>query len=121
MGWWAMALTRTSLVPQTYTGLVRLNIRDVGTVNADTFGALSELTNGCKFEVRRGEAQVTTLDLLDGQTIKNNGDWAHVCFDQNISAAAAGAKQVTARWKVDVLQGRPAGTVSRWPTREAGL
>lgn len=77
---------------------VIVNIRDVGTVNADTFGALTELTNGCKFEVRRGEAQVKMLDLLDGQTIKNNGDWAHVCYDLDISAAAAGAKQVTVRW-----------------------
>ena len=75
-----------------------INVKDTGTVNADTFGALTALTNGCKLELRRGEAQVKMLDFLDGTTIKNNGDWAHMCYDLNISAAAAGAKQVTCRW-----------------------
>lgn len=76
-----------------------INIRDAGTVNADTFGALSALTNGCKLDVKRGGSSGTsTLDLLDGSTIKNNGDLARHCYDMDISTATAGDKAVTARW-----------------------
>jgi hypothetical protein len=76
-----------------------INIRDAGTVNADTFGGLSALTNGCTLKVKRGgSGGNVTLDLLDGTTIKNNGDLARHAYDMNISAATAGDKAVTARW-----------------------
>ena len=78
---------------------ILVNIRDSGSVNNDTFGALSALSNGCLLSVRRGGPTGTvTIDLLDGHTIKNNGDWSHYCYDMNISSISAGDKQVTARW-----------------------
>ena len=73
-----------------------INVEDTGTVNTGTFGALTALTNGCKVDVVRGSTSV--LDLLDGITIKNNGDWSHLCYDLTIGDNAAGTKQVTARW-----------------------
>lgn len=76
-----------------------INIRDSGTVNADTFGALSALTNGCTLKVMKGATgSVEKLDLLDGTTLKNNGDLARHCYDMDISTATAGDKAVTARW-----------------------
>ena len=76
-----------------------INIRDSGTVNADTFGALTALTNGCKVQVRDGAAgTVVKQDLLDGKTIKNNGDFAAFCYDMTISTATAGDKAVSVRW-----------------------
>lgn len=76
-----------------------INIRDAGTVNASTFGALGALTNGCKLQVLKGTASnIVKLDLLDGTTIKDNGDLARYCYDMTITSATAGDKLVSARW-----------------------
>jgi hypothetical protein len=76
-----------------------IDIRDAGTVNADTFGAISSLTTGCTLGVTNGGVDgTTTLDLTDGLTIKNNGNLGRYCYDFNISTATAGDKAVTARW-----------------------
>lgn len=86
---------------------VIINIRDAGSVNADTFGALTALTNGCLFQVKSGATgAVVDLDLLDGTTIKNNGDLARHCYDMDIATATAGDKAVTARWTFE-KNGKP--------------
>lgn len=75
-----------------------INLRDAGTVNADTFGGISALTNGCLVQVLTGVNSVEKVDLLDGLTLKNNGDFARHCYDLNISSATSGDKAVTVRW-----------------------
>jgi hypothetical protein len=79
-----------------------IQLEDAGSVTWSTFGALSALTNGCKLEKLRGSAGgsggAVVTDLLDGTTIKTNGDFARYCYDVTSAAPGSGNDKITVRW-----------------------
>lgn len=76
-----------------------VQIRDSGTVSADTYGALAALTNG--IDVGLGNATgVIQTSFLDGLLIKANAEWARLCYDADLKdwGVGAGDDFVVARW-----------------------
>jgi hypothetical protein len=49
---------------------------DTQLLNANEFGSLSALSNGCLLQLERSDG-LKVWDPLDGETIKYNFEWAH--------------------------------------------
>ncbi len=62
---------------------------------AGNYGDVATLTNGIDVEV---EMNGTTVDLLDGISIKSNLDWARQCYDVGLSSYGTGTNFITVRW-----------------------
>lgn len=84
------------------TEIVRLNrmivvIGDSGTLNPDTYGALTSLTNG--IEVKHLDASGNVkCDLTGGVPITENMEWSRFCYDVVINDATPGDGFVSVRW-----------------------
>lgn len=74
-----------------------ISIIDFGAHDAALYGNGIILTNGIKVEVIEDDGSVH-LDLLDGETIKSNGDWHAVCYDYTYHDIGTGDSIGTVRW-----------------------
>jgi len=78
-----------------------IEVDDNAAAGVDEFGAAMALTNGVLIRVIDSGENVI-LDLLDGEAIKSNGDWAKHCYDaQNIGINLSGDDIWTVRWSFD--------------------
>jgi hypothetical protein len=75
-------------------------IQDGGAGKVGDYGSITGgLTNGMTVHVHTGGIGGTDiLDLLDGETIKTNGEWISICYDVTIAQPGAGDTYVGARW-----------------------
>lgn len=72
-------------------------IEDAGTINFNTYGGLSELTNGVRvYYKQQPNGKTNYLDA--GYSIKTNGNWAKMCYDIEIKAIGSGNSEFSARW-----------------------
>jgi hypothetical protein len=56
---------------------IRISITDGATLDADGFGGIAALVNGCILKIQRNESQVVDIrDLSDAITIKSHGELA---------------------------------------------
>ncbi len=78
-------------------------IIDQGGVNADTFGALAALDNGCLLEVERKNK--IAKDLFAGLPIKSNGEWSALS-GVDVSQLS-GNRGVGIRWTLSKSTGFP--------------
>lgn len=74
-----------------------ISIVDNGSHDAALYGNGLILTNGIKVEIVDTEGDVH-LDLMDGETIKSNGDWHGVCYDYTYHDIGQGDNIGTVRW-----------------------
>ncbi len=65
--------------------------------NADTYGGLTALTNGILLG-HYNSSGAQDLDLLDGEPIKQNLNWARNCFDATIESFGSGTDFFKVRW-----------------------
>lgn len=56
------------------------------------------LTNGILVQVRARDGTTVRRDLLDGQTVKENADWARYCYDFQIFKFSGADDIFAARW-----------------------
>ena len=70
---------------------------DTGAFDATAFGNGITMTNGLTLALVDGSDNVKT-DLLDGETIKTNGDLSGVCFDVNHLTMGTGPETLASRW-----------------------
>ncbi len=75
---------------------VIVQIRDTGTIAAEEYGALPELSVGVVLRVM--DAGGVVKDLTDGLPIKSNAAWGRVCYDIDISTFGTGDNFVECRW-----------------------
>jgi hypothetical protein len=76
-----------------------VHIEDGGTWQVVTYGSIAALANGIEIGIYNSSDDSLVQDLLDGLPIKNNGQWARVCYDVDILAAlGAGNTMGTVRW-----------------------
>ena len=76
-----------------YMARMLIAIIDPSGVNASEFGGIPALRNGVKFGIK---SAVGYIDLLDGETIKTNGDFASYAGVD--VAQLSGERGVGARW-----------------------
>jgi len=69
------------------------------------FGGISALTTGLLVEIRDADGVVT--DLLDGATIKTNGDFDRLCAGQAAAVIAAGLDTLPFHWDTSFSFGAP--------------
>lgn len=66
-------------------------------VKTDSYGSKSALTVGVNVRVQNDSG--TVVDLVDGEFIKNNAQWAGVCYDSEIFTSTANTDgYVKVRW-----------------------
>ena len=70
-------------------------IEDAGTSKAETYGALTALTNGIEVILSRG---VIETDLSDGVHVKSNAQWGRLCYDVDVKNWGNGNEAVVVRW-----------------------
>jgi hypothetical protein len=73
-----------------------VTITDAGTFDALLYGNRVVLVNGIKVEIIRDGA--VHLDLLDGEEITSNTDWAAICHDFTYHDIGSGDNRATVRW-----------------------
>jgi len=73
-------------------------IEDAGNATSSTYGVLSGLTNGFDLEHRVGVAGTVVQDLLDGTSVKNNGNWGRYAYDIFYQSAGGGNSTISIRW-----------------------
>ena len=72
-------------------------IEDNGTMNYDTYGSISALTNGIRvFYKQQPNGKKFYID--GGYAIQTNGNWAKICYDVDIKAIGSGNSHFAARW-----------------------
>jgi hypothetical protein len=72
-------------------------VSDSGTIQGNTYGALTALTNGFKFFLQNSGATIS--DLTAQSTIKTNAGWGAYAYDVAFhDQFAGGPKHVSARW-----------------------
>lgn len=76
-----------------------LTIEDSGSIDASAYGNGITLTNGVEFAVYDGD-DVLKLDLLDGDPIITNGDWARIMYDINITNFGVGNQYLNGRFTI---------------------
>jgi len=64
--------------------------------NVDSFGGLSELTNG--IQIKLENAQGVLVDLTGGLPIKTNSDWGRFCYDVARIDYGNGDFSLQSRW-----------------------
>lgn len=75
---------------------VLVYIEDTVGVSAEKYGNITAgLTNGITFIHKNGGVE---YDLMDGDVIKSNADWARECYDAQLLAWGSGNQMVTVRW-----------------------
>jgi len=70
-------------------------IVDSGSFDSGSYGNGITLTNGITAGYRKNGVEI---DLLDGQVVKTNVDWAGVCYDVTHSNFGAGNEYLNFRW-----------------------
>lgn len=77
-----------------------VHLEDTGSIDADGFGNGAALNRGLKIGVQRPSfgSDNWDFDLLDGQTIKTNGQWGGVCFDVDVRGWGTGDEVLAVRW-----------------------
>lgn len=76
-----------------------VEILDTGVMGVGTYGAISAISNGISVQVQLTADDSVLLDLMDGITVKTNGDWAALCYDAVINDTGAGnLGYVNVRW-----------------------
>jgi hypothetical protein len=71
-------------------------ITDSGTFDATLYGNRVVLVNGIKVQIIRDGAVL--LDLLDGEPVLSNTDWAALCHDFTYHDIGTGDNRATIRW-----------------------
>lgn len=76
-----------------------LYIEDDGNGKISDYGAGLALTNGVRLYVTSGGPDgPEVLDLMGGQQVQTNGEWAGMCYDMQITTPGAGNTVVAVRW-----------------------
>lgn len=76
-----------------------VSYQDEGGGNVSEYGNLNAaLSTGILVQVRGRNGTTVKLDLLDGETITQNGDWARYCYDANRIDWGAGLDLFVVRW-----------------------
>ena len=70
-------------------------IEDAGTFDSGAYGNNITLTNGISIDY---DFSGGTVDLLGGETIKTNTEWASHCFDSRLDTYGAGNESLVFRW-----------------------
>jgi len=73
-----------------------VSIRDTGSMDSGLYGNGITITNGLTLKKKDGSGDI--LDMLDGLTIKTNGDWGRHCYDVSRSNFGSGDEYITVRW-----------------------
>jgi hypothetical protein len=73
-----------------------VHIEDSGAVTADSYGALSTLTNGITVEVH--DTGGLKYSLTNGDPIHSGAEWSQYCHDVELKTWGAGNSFITARW-----------------------
>ena len=84
---------------ETYWERVIVHLQDSGTFDADKYGNGLSLTNGIKVQVVWDDG-TEVLDLIDGHTIIDNGDWEGMCYDFSYNSIGVGDNVAAVRWTV---------------------
>lgn len=75
--------------------------------NVSEYGNLgAALTNGIEIQTMRRDGTTVRNDLTDGVPVKQNGDWARLCYDYTYQDHGSGDSIYTARWTF-ANSGRP--------------
>lgn len=76
-----------------------VSYQDAGGGNVSEYGNIgAALTSGILVQVRGRDGSTVRKDLLDGETIQTNGDWARFCYDANRLDWGAGEDYFVVRW-----------------------
>lgn len=76
-----------------------VSYRDGGGGTVSEYGNLNAaLTNGILVQVRGRDGVTVKQDLLDGEPVKTNGDWARFCYDANRLDWGSGDDYFVVRW-----------------------
>ena len=70
---------------------------DNGSISTDKYAAAPALTAGVKCSVKDAN-DVDLNDLTNGLRVKNNGDWAALCYDLGLQDWGGGDNMFTVRW-----------------------
>jgi len=81
-----------------------VSIEDTGSFDSGGYGNGAQLTAG--FQVRLWSSAGLKYDLLNGETIKQNGQWAQTCHDVTRHNFGSGNEWLTVRWTFG-LAGHP--------------
>jgi hypothetical protein len=76
-----------------------VSYQDGGGGTVSEYGNLNAaLTSGIQLQVRGRDGSTVKLDLLDGETVQTNGDWARFCYDANRLDWGSGDDYFVVRW-----------------------
>lgn len=74
-----------------------VHIRDAGNLDTNSYGNMITLADGIQLKIENS-SEVEQLDLLNGITIKNNGDWQMFSHDAQLSTFGTGDQILSIRW-----------------------
>lgn len=77
-----------------------VTIEDNANITADSYGGISELTNGVSLKIIEGNQTTgkVLVDLMDGDNVKNVVGWAEHTYDMAEHSFGSGNNFVVARW-----------------------
>jgi hypothetical protein len=82
-------------------------IQATGSILAANFGPIAQLATGCLFAKHLQAGDAVTMDLLDGEVIKDNGDFAMNGFDLTLEDFGSGDDYIVAEFGFDLKAGGP--------------
>jgi len=74
-----------------------VHIMDVGLFDTGKYGNNIVLTNGISVGVYNADGSLDR-DLMDGEPIKLNVEWHHVCYDASLSTYGTGDASLSVSW-----------------------
>ena len=78
-----------------------VTIADRGQFDAGFYGNNIELADGIRVVLARADSAEGHVDLLDGEPVRSNYQWARTCFDVNYIDFGLGVNAVVVRWTFD--------------------
>lgn len=79
-------------------------VEDQGTFDSGDYGNGLALSSGITVTVEFNDG--SSIDLLDGQPITQNGHWARMCYDTAVSTYGTGNEYLSFRWTF-AKEGKP--------------
>lgn len=84
-----------------YVNRIIVHLEDNTGIDSGSYGGISPvaaLTNGITLNIVRADAAMADIDLLDGEPVQTNADWAKFCYDVSVSNFGSGNEALTIRW-----------------------
>lgn len=82
-----------------------ISLSDVGSLDSDSYGNGITLTNG--ISVVLGNDTGVLYTLTNGDPIKTNSNWGHLCYDVNVLEFGQGNEHLVVRWTFTKGYGGP--------------